>query len=158
RRHPYNSSRSHSLHYSLPIVATCMQRAKNHHHARFFQLRMQVDRHAATSIRALDRTVLVERDANAFRVPGERFIDRVVDHFLGKVVGALGVGVHAGALAHRLEAGENFDILGSIVIAHVSDPGYWLRRYRRMPQKRNTNGIKASKSSKEWLPPRPRYR
>jgi len=46
--------------------------------------------------------------------PGQRLVDAVVDDFLGQVVGPRGVGVHARALAHRVETGEDFDGFGGV--------------------------------------------
>jgi hypothetical protein len=50
---------------------------------------------------------------------GERLVHRVVDHLEHHVVQAGAVGgvadVHAGALAHRLEALEDLDGIGAVV-------------------------------------------
>ena len=54
--------------------------------------------------------------------PAERFVDGVVEHFEHHVVQAGAVGrvadVHAGALAHRVQALEDLDA-GGIVVASV---------------------------------------
>jgi hypothetical protein len=70
---------------------------------RFFQLGVRIDRHAAPVVDDLKRAVRVQRDGDAARMAGERFIDRVVDDLLGQMIGPGRVGVHAGALANGLE-------------------------------------------------------
>ena len=55
----------------------------------------------------------VKDDLHRLGVPGQGFVDAVVDDFLGKVVRPTGVGVHAG----RLRTGsrpEDFDGVGVI--------------------------------------------
>ena len=44
----------------------------------------------------------MERDIDLTAMSGERLIDRVIDHLLSKMIGPRCVGVHSGALAHRL--------------------------------------------------------
>jgi hypothetical protein len=56
---------------------------------------MDVHRHAAAVVLDLQRTVLEQRHVDALAVPGRGLVDAVVDHLLGEVVGARGVGVHA---------------------------------------------------------------
>jgi len=58
--------------------------------------------------------VSVKNDMHRLGVAGQGFVDAVVDDFLGKVVRPAGVGVHAGAFAHRVEAREDFDGVGVI--------------------------------------------
>ena len=77
-------------------------------------LGVNVHRHAATVIDHLQRVVLVQDNGDRPGVPGQRFVDAVVDDFLGQVVGTGGVGVHARATAHRIQAAENFNIIGVI--------------------------------------------
>ena len=49
---------------------------------------------------------------------GQGLVDAVVDDFLRQVIGAGGIGVHAGALAHRFEAGQDFDGSGVVGLIH----------------------------------------
>jgi hypothetical protein len=72
-------------------------------------LRVLVDRHAAAVVLHRQRPVLVQRDRDLVRVPGDGLVGGVVDDFLREVVRALGRRVHAGALAHRLQSGQDFD-------------------------------------------------
>ncbi|MNN63151.1 hypothetical protein D3C81_1785090 [compost metagenome] len=72
-------------------------------------LRVDVHRHAAAVVDHLQRVVGVEDHLHRLGVTGQRLVDAVVDDLLGQVIGAAGVGVHARALAHRIETGEDFD-------------------------------------------------
>ncbi|MNC52548.1 hypothetical protein D3C75_1019000 [compost metagenome] len=94
-------------------------------------LRVDVHRHAATIVEHLQRVVGVEDHLHRLGVPGQRLVDAVVDDFLGQVVGPAGVGVHARALAHRIEAGEDFDgFCGIGGIGHGWD-SVWQKRGQR---------------------------
>ena len=44
----------------------------------------------------------MHNNINLIRVARQGLVDRVIDNLLGKVVGASSVGIHTGALAHRL--------------------------------------------------------
>ena len=52
-------------------------------------------------------------------VSGQRFVDRVVDHFLHQMVRAGGVGIHAGTAFDRVQTGEDFNIGGVVATAHA---------------------------------------
>ena len=95
-----------------------LQLGEDHLHARPLELRVQINRHAATIVFHFHRAVLVQGDLDAAGMAGQGFIHGIVDDFLGQVIGSGGVGVHTRALAHGLEAGEDLNILGGIVIAH----------------------------------------
>ena len=59
----------------------------------------------------------MDRDVDARAVAGERLVDGVVDDLVDEVVQAAHAGrpdVHAGPLAHRLEALEDGDVLGVV--------------------------------------------
>ncbi len=74
--------------------------------------RVHVGGDAAPVVLDPDRAVLHERDVDGVGVPGERLVDRVVDDLPHEVVQAAlagGADVHAGPLAHRLEALEDGD-------------------------------------------------
>ena len=49
---------------------------------------------------------------------GERFIDRVVDHFLRQMIGAGGVGIHTRTLANGLQPSEHLNGV-SVVFRHA---------------------------------------
>ena len=82
---------------------------------------------AAAVVLDPDRAVLHERDVDGVGVAGERLVDRVVDDLPHEVVQAAlagGADVHAGALAHRLEALEHGDRAGVVGrLAHRRGPG-----------------------------------
>ena len=85
-------------------------------------LRLDVDRDAAGAVAHLDAAVGVQDDADLGAVAAERLVDGVVDDLPEAVHEPAGVGradVHAGALAHRLEALEHGEMAGGIVGAHV---------------------------------------
>ena len=82
--------------------------------ARHTLFRVNVHRHAAAIVADFQRVVGVQDDLHRFGVAGQGFVDAVVDDFLGEVVRPTGVGVHAGAFAHRVEAREDFDGVGVI--------------------------------------------
>jgi hypothetical protein len=48
----------------------------------------------------------------------QRFVDAVVDDLLNKVIGAGGIGVHAGAFSDRIKTGEYFYSIGVVTVAH----------------------------------------
>ena len=78
---------------------------------------MHADGDAAPVVGDGDRVVRVDRDVDARAVAGERLVDRVVDDLVDEVVQAAHAGradVHAGALADRLEALEDGDVLGVV--------------------------------------------
>ena len=78
--------------------------------ARHLLFRMDVDRHASTVVRHGHGIVLVQRDIDFLGMTRKRFIDRVVDDFVRKMIRPGGVGIHARAATHGLETGQNFDI------------------------------------------------
>ena len=44
--------------------------------------------------------------------------DAIVDHFLRQVIGTGGVGIHTGALAHRIKAAQDFNRSGIVFTGH----------------------------------------
>jgi hypothetical protein len=60
----------------------------------------------------------VQHHVDGVGVAGERFVHRVVDDFLRQVVGARGVGVHAGAALDRVQARQDFDVGGVVAGIH----------------------------------------
>ena len=91
-----------------------MQLGKDQLDARHTLFGVNVHRHATTVVGHFQGMVGVKDDLHRLGVPGQGFVDAVVDDFLGKVVRPTGVGVHAGAFAHRVEAREDFDGVGVI--------------------------------------------
>ena len=75
-------------------------------------------RDAAAIVLDRDRPVGVELDQDAVAMAGERLVDRVVgdlEHHVVEARPVVGVAdVHAGALAHRVEALEDLDAVGAI--------------------------------------------
>ena len=86
-----------------------------------------VDRDAAAVVGDADAAVGEQRDVDRVGVAGERLVDGVVDDLVDEVVQAAlagGPDVHAGALAHRLEALEHGDgagVVGAVDLAGVRE-------------------------------------
>ena len=79
---------------------------------------MQVDRHAAAVINDTQATIGVEGNVNLTTVAGERFIDRIVDDFLGEMVWPGGVGVHTRPLSDRFQPSEHLNGIG-VIFGHA---------------------------------------
>ena len=80
--------------------------------------RVRVDRDAAAVVVDAAAAVGEQRDGDARAVAGHRLVDGVVDDLPDQVVqpGQAGrADVHARALAHRIEALEDLDVLGAVV-------------------------------------------
>ena len=77
---------------------------------------MLVHGHPPAVVRDADGTILVQNYFQAAGVARNGFIDAVVDDFLNKMIGAGGIGIHARALAHRVQAGQNFNIGGRVAV------------------------------------------
>ena len=80
--------------------AAGVERRQNHFNTGYTLFWMDVHRHAAAIVADRQRTVLVQHHIDPLGVPGESFVDAVVDHFLRQMVGPSGIGVHARALAN----------------------------------------------------------
>ena len=99
-------------------LAAGVQRAENHLHAWPALHGVDIHGHAAAVVAHRDGAIPVQYHIDTAGVSGEGLINAVVDNFLGEVIGACGIGVHAGALAHRLKPGEDFNVFRG-VIAHA---------------------------------------
>ena len=64
---------------------------------------MQVDRHASAVITNLDAPVGHDANMNVGGMSREGFINTIVNDFLGQMVRARGVGIHAGSLSDRVK-------------------------------------------------------
>jgi hypothetical protein len=83
---------------------------------------VDVDGDAATVVGDRHRAVGVEDDLHLGGVTGQGLVDGVVDHLIDHVVQARAVvgvaDVHAGALAHRVQALQHLDRIGVVFAAH----------------------------------------
>ena len=74
---------------------------------------VDIGRDAAAVVAHRAGTVGIERDAHLFGMAGQRFVDGVVHHLVDHVVQARAVvgvaDIHAGPLAHRIEAFQDLD-------------------------------------------------
>ena len=97
------------------VVVELAARVQHRHHdlGRADALGVHADRDAAAVVLDGDRVVGVDDDGDGVAVAREVLVDRVVDRLPHEVVQAGAVvhvaDVHAGALAHRLEALEHLD-------------------------------------------------
>ena len=80
---------------------------------------VDVGRNAAAVIVDRGRAVSVEGHLDLVAVAGQSLVDGVVDHLIDHVVEARAVvgvaDIHAGPLAHGIEALQNLDGLGAVV-------------------------------------------
>ena len=100
-------------------LAARLQRAHDDFERRLLrELRMRIDRDAATVVGDGEEAVCGELDADEGRVSREHLVHRVVDDFGEEVMQRLLVGaadIHAGPAAHRFEAFEHLDVGGRII-------------------------------------------
>src|SRR4030095_2858249 len=75
-------------------------------------------RNAAAIVLDADRTVGVQRDEDPVAMAGQRLVDGIVrnlEHHVMQTRPVVGIAdVHAGTLAHRVEALEDLDAVGAI--------------------------------------------
>jgi len=93
---------------------------------------VDVDRHAAAVVAHFATAVRVQDHVDLLGVPGQGFVHRVVDHFLRQMIGARGVGVHAGTALDRFQAGEDFDVGGVVARVHGAKQSSGRMQARRM--------------------------
>jgi hypothetical protein len=83
---------------------------------------VDVDGDAAPVVGDGHRVVDVDRHRDPVGMPSQRFVDGVVDDFVDHVMQAGDVvrvpDVHAGALAHRIQSLEDFDVFCCVVFCH----------------------------------------
>ncbi len=92
-----------------------------------------VDRDAPAVVADRDGAVLGDVDPNAVAVPRHRFVDAVVGDLDEEVMEAALVGaadVHTGAAAHRLQAFEDLDITGRVLLFRDLSASCHDERYR----------------------------
>ncbi len=67
-----------------------------------------------------DRSVGVERDQDPVAMTGQRLVDRIVgdlEHHMVEARAVVGVAdIHAGPLAHRVEAFQDLDGIGAVAV------------------------------------------
>ena len=83
---------------------------------------VQVGRNAAAVVDDGDGAVDVNGDVHLVAETSERLVDGVVDDFIDEVMQAGRPGradVHCRAQAHRLEAFEDFDLVGAVAVARA---------------------------------------
>ena len=80
---------------------------------------VQLRRDAATVVAHRAGAVGIKCHQDLCGMAGQRFVDRIVDDFVDHVVKARAIvgiaDIHAGALAHGIEASEHFDVVGTVV-------------------------------------------
>jgi hypothetical protein len=64
---------------------------------------VDIDRHTPTVVSYLQGAILIQGDIYSGSVASYRLIDTVIDYLLCHVVGAAGIGIHAGTFTYRLK-------------------------------------------------------
>jgi hypothetical protein len=64
-------------------------------------------------------------DFDTIAVTCYSLVDTVVDNFLGKVIGALGLCVHAGSHAHGLQTSQHLNGGGIVLSGHIASKVAW---------------------------------
>ena len=80
---------------------------------------VNIDRHPAPVVFHFNRAVFAQGESQRFRMSCERLVDAIVDYLLHEVVGARGIGIHAGSLTYGVEPGQNFNSVGVVGVAHA---------------------------------------
>ena len=104
---------------SLREFATGVKAGKDQFHAGHAVLFVHVHRHSTAIVFHAERTVAMEDHVNPAGVASQGFVNAVINDFLGQMVRATGVGVHARAFAYRVQTTQNFDGIGVVqFLAH----------------------------------------
>ena len=85
-------------------------------------LLLDVDGDPAAVVGDLCRAIGVERDDDGRAMAAESFVDGVVDDLpqaMHEAAAVIGPDIHAGALAHRLEALEDRQVLRGVALAGI---------------------------------------
>jgi hypothetical protein len=80
---------------------------------------VEVHRHATAIVADLQGAIGVEDHGDGPGMAGQGLVDAVIYDFLGEVIGPGGVGVHARALADRVQAAQNLDGGGVVGACHA---------------------------------------
>ena len=81
---------------------------------------MRIDRDATAIVAHRQPVALLQRDLDEAGMAGDRLVHRIVEDFRRQMVqrGFVGAAdIHAGAAAHRLQALQDLDVLGGVVVA-----------------------------------------
>ena len=92
--------------------------------------RMHAGRDAAAIVDHRAAAVDVQGDLDRLAEPGHVFVDAVVHHLVHKMVQAIRAGtadVHRGTLPDRVQAFQNFDLVGVVRVAGRSGLGLFCR-------------------------------
>src|SRR5262249_38735399 len=105
----------------VAVVVELAARVKHREYdfGRGLAARVPVDGNATAVVDDGDRVVDVNRDIHLIAVPGERFVDRVVDDFVHEVMQTRRTGrpdVHGWAFPDRLKAFQNLDLVRAVVL------------------------------------------
>ena len=98
--------------------AACVQLGEYQLDTGNFLFGVDVHRHAAAVVGDFQRTVPEELDFDAPGVALDGLVDAVVYDFVGEMVGAAGVGKHAGSPAHGVKTAQDLDVGSVIAVSH----------------------------------------
>jgi len=86
-----------------------------------FFFRMFIDRHAPTVVDDFERPILEQGHLNFLAMTSQRFVDTVVDDFMGEMIRPSRIGVHTGPAPYRLQPAQDFDVRSVVAFSHLSN-------------------------------------
>ena len=101
--------------------AAGMQTRQDHFYTRHLLLGMEVHGHPTPIVFHGQRAILIERHLDCSGMTHDSLIHAIVNHLLGQMIGARRVRKHAWALAHWLQAAQDFNGRGVVDVTHRCD-------------------------------------
>ena len=100
-------------------LAARMQHGVHDGHGRDAHFGLDINRNAAAVVGHADDVALLDRDLDVGAVPGQRFVDGVVDDLIHQMVQAgrpRRADIHAGALTHGLQPLQHLDLRAAVFV------------------------------------------
>ena len=99
--------------------AACVQHGVDNGHSRDAQLGLDVHRDTAAIVRYLNDVAGFDGNFDMGAVPGQCFVNRIIDDFVDQMMqagGAGGADIHTGALAHSLQTLQNLNLRTAVSV------------------------------------------